>query len=71
MELTEDQMISLKERQKASSLHPYTCVCGAGELSVSKDGLYCQEYGYTQNWVHSQDLNWGWKDLLSFPDVIL
>lgn len=69
MILTEDQMKSLRERQKANSLHPYTCICGFGILSVSKDGLYCEKCGYTQDWAHSVDLNWGWKDLLSFPDV--
>lgn len=63
---TDDQVKSLKARQNSCEFHPYTCVCGAGTLEVSKEGLYCEECGYTQTWVHSSDLNWEWKEMLAW-----
>jgi hypothetical protein len=63
---TDDQVKSLKARQNSWEFHPYTCVCGAGTLEVSNEGLYCTECGYTQTWAYSSDLNWGWKEMLAW-----
>lgn len=66
MEWSKEQIKSLQARQKSSQFHPYTCVCGAGTLEVSKDGLYCPKCGYTQTRVYESDLNWGWKEMLQW-----
>ncbi|MFP4457866.1 MAG: hypothetical protein ACLFPS_09450 [Clostridia bacterium] len=62
-------MNSLKARQKCGFLHEYTCICGAGPLKVSKDGLYCSKCGYVQAWVHESDLNWRWKAMDPFSNI--
>jgi len=68
MIFTEDQVKSLTERQKANSLHPYTCDDGH-DLIPTTEGWICKECDYKQDWAHGVDLNWGWKDLLGFPDL--
>lgn len=60
----DDQVHSLTERQNCDYIHPYTCICGAGEMQVKSYGLTCKKCGYIQTKVLPGDLNWEWKKLV-------
>lgn len=52
---TEEQVKALEARQDMEMLHEYTCECGH-QLIPSKDGWFCEECPYTQNWCHALDV---------------
>jgi hypothetical protein len=53
---SDEQVKALEARQDMEMLHTYTCECGH-QLIPSKDGWYCEECTYTQNWCHASDLS--------------
>lgn len=63
---TKDQCDSFNEYQSYGMMHPFTCGnnhSGPRELKAKPESLYCPSCEYTQDWAHSWQLDWKWKDM--------
>lgn len=74
MKLTQDQINSFNEFQRAGWTHPFTCgtkekhECKVDEdvLVARENGLSCPSCDFTQIWCHDWMLDWSWKALNPF-----
>jgi hypothetical protein len=64
-----DQVKSLNAFQNYSIFHPFTCPNWAdrehpkiGILTAVRDGWFCRQCDYTQDWAHDWMANWKWKE---------
>jgi len=61
IQLTQNQIESLRGYQESPYWHAYTCGFGHGAMSVNEDGLYCDKCDYKQTYIHGFALDWDWK----------
>jgi len=53
---TDEQVYRLEVRQSIDYMHPYTCVCGGGDLTPTMNGWVCKFCDYTQDWCLKSDV---------------